>query len=203
MLLLGLGAVCTGADITVLLKDQAGAQALLASNPIHVHAAGHVDATFDRAVAMFMSKEVLDDVQAEYARQLPAGETPEFVVHQTESGQYHYVNKDKQRSEVRELYKATGPDGALDAIFLAEGTRFFGAFEALVHLNARPGAAGKVDYDLNVYARPRNSVCRWLGHLPPVRKFFQNKTQEVADLSARICAHLSRRETPAAPRPSP
>jgi hypothetical protein len=205
-------AACTGAELAALLKDLPAPLALLAKRPIHVHVAGQVDAPFGRAAAMFLDDGVLADVQAAYARQLPPGETPEFVVHQLAPGLYSYVNKDRQRSEVRELYKALGADDALNAAYLAQGKRFFGRFEALIHLYARPTDDGAVAYDLNVYARPDSALCRMIGRLPPVQRFFAAKTREVADLSARPCAHLTRQsetetgtapESPAAPGRQP
>jgi hypothetical protein len=181
-------------DTAVRVGADEAAQRVLARNPIRVEARGSVPIAYPDAVRMFSSTSLLADVQAEYARLLPAGETPEFVISQTSPVDYHYVNRSGQETAIRELHRAEHEGPVTEVVFHARGRRFFGEFEAVIHIGAAPAEDG-IRYTTRVYAYPENAFSRFFArHLRLVKLFFHNKTEEIEKLAVRISQSLGRAE---------
>ncbi len=182
-------------DTADRIGGDAAARRVLDRNPIRVETRGAAPIAYSDAVRMFESPSLLADVQAEYARLLPPGEKPEFVITQTAPDAYHYVNKSGQETDIRELHRAEHEGPATEVVFHAKGRRFFGEFQAVIHIAASPRAAGEgIEYIARVYAYPENSVSRFFArHLRLVHLFFNSKTAEIEQLSVRISQGLARR----------
>lgn len=189
--------VCSALDTVARVGGDAAAARVLEKNPIRVEAKGSVPIAYADAVRMFASPTLLADVQAEYARLLPEGEEPEFVITQTSPVDYHYVNKSGQETAIREVHRAEHEGPTTEVVFHAKGRRFFGDFQAVIHIAARPAEAG-TDYTTRVYAYPENSVSRFFArHLRLVKLFFNSKTEEIEKLSIQISRALTRTDVAA------
>jgi hypothetical protein len=180
-------------DTAARVGADVDARRVLERNPICVEARGEVPIAYAVAVRLFASPTILADVQAEYARLLPPGAKPEFVITQTAPNAYHYVNRLGQETHIRELHRGEHEGPATEAVFHAKGRRFFGEFQAVIHIAAEPRGEG-VAYRARVYAYPENAVSRFFArHLRLVHLFFHSKTAEIETLSVRIAEGLAGR----------
>lgn len=196
--LLALFAVAQSVSVSAMdtaerVTHHAEARRILALKPILVETCGEVEIPYEEAVRIFASPTLLEDVQAEYARLLPPGEKPEFVIVQTAPGQFHYVNRHGQETWIFELHRGEHEGPTTEVVYYARGRRFFGNFEAIIHISAEPSKAG-VAYRARVYAYPENAFSRFIArHLRIVHLFFHSKTNEIENLSVKIGRRLAER----------
>ncbi|MGE4488606.1 MAG: hypothetical protein AB7E95_03565 [Kiritimatiellales bacterium] len=167
-------------------------QAVLSNKCIRIEADGDAEAEFSDLLTVNRRSDLLDAVQREYAAMLPAGESPEFEVKEVGPGRYFYLNCKKQESHVHELLRDAGPDGKLHAVYKISGERFFGDFQALVHVVITDTGNGRVGYSAEVYAWPENTFCRVLarGLQFAVESFFNRETRHMTQLVLDICTRL-------------
>jgi hypothetical protein len=178
-------------DLRRLAAHHAPALALLARNTIEVEGRGTLPVDFHAALRVLSRSNLLDRVQEEYARSLPEGRQPEFVLHPAGSNTWKFVNRHGQHSEVCEVARVPVPSNALAVVFYAKGERFFGLFESLTFIRAASDDRGRIAYTVRVLAYPHQPVCRFvIRHLGFVERFFQEKTKELEGVSARICGRL-------------
>ena len=191
------------------IAGDTGSVAVLARPCIVVHTTGRMDLAYSGMARAFASPDLLGDMQREYALQLPAGEQPEFVIQQQTPGSYHYVNRLGQESFIREVHRAEHEGPVTELVLHTWGRRFFGRYEAVIHIAVQPGEGPDLDYQAVVYAYPENGVSRFLArHLGLVERYFRSKTAEIESLSVRLGAALCAPEvavspaggTPPAPR---
>lgn len=162
---------------------------------------GLVDVAFRDAVVLFERVNLLDDVQAAYARMLGEGEKPEFVITQETTNRWSYVNKSGHASVIEELHRAIQTNGNEAAVvYFTEGERFFGKFRAVIEVAVRPDEDGAAShYEVAVYAYPVNSFSRFFArHLGVVDRFFRDKTREITHLAVSICRDLMETDIPTA-----
>jgi hypothetical protein len=187
------GLVCGSAfalDTAARVGADADARRVLEQNPICVETRGELPIDYAGAVRLFSSPTLLADVQAEYARLLPPGAKPEFVITQTAPNAYHYVNRLGQETHIRELHRGEHEGPTTEVVYYARGRRFFGDFHAVIHIGAEPRGEG-LAYRARVYAYPENAVSRFVArHFGLVQLFFRNKTAEIEKLSIRIAKGL-------------
>lgn len=192
VILLCTATAATAGDVAELVKGHAPAMRLLTRKAITIRRQGRVHAPFARAVAIFESDENLDLIQAEYGRMLAPGKKPEFVVERCGHNVYSYVNRDGHRSTIEAIHRSSSAD-TFDAVFYVTGERFFGTFQALVHLHAVPTETRQADYDLTVQAYPENAMVRLVTRLSPVQHYFRRKAAAVSGMAVRITESLCRR----------
>ncbi len=193
------GSFATWSDRTPLPPGLAGlpqAEAIAARHPIFVVKHGGVDISIATARQVFDRPNLISDVQSTYAALLPPSEKPEFVVEQTASNAWYYVNKNDEESSVTELLRDIPVGGDATIAYLVKGERFFGDFDALIHIVVK-GQPEDVacTYTATVWAWPHNRFARFFArHLGLVEKFFDSKTKDLAELSERVASHLCARE---------
>jgi hypothetical protein len=104
---------------------------------------------------------------------------------------YRYTNRKKQESEILEVCKVHNTGDAFHVVYHARGERFFGEFEALIHVRAAEADNGLVRYRLSVYAYPENRLSRFVArNVGVVRRYFESKAAEVSVLAVEICCRL-------------
>jgi hypothetical protein len=178
-------------ELRRLAAQHAPSLTLLARNTIQVEGHGTLPVDFRVAVRVLSQSNLLDRVQEEYARSLPEGRKPEFVLHPAGSNTWTFVNRHGQHSEVCEVARVPVASNALAAVFYAKGERFFGLFESLTFIRAAADDKGHIGYTVRVLAYPHQPVCRFvIRHLGLAERFFQEKTKELEGVSARICGRL-------------
>lgn len=199
MAALALGALPAAASLLDQLVADPRARSVLDAHFIPCRSTGEVGVAIGELVQLFSHSNLVDHIQSEYARQLPAGEQPEFVVQPDGTNRWHYVNKSGHRSEIHELARASDErTGEVEVIYYSRGRRFFGDFRALIQVRITGGAAGRSRYAAEVWAYPESALPRFFArHLGLVESFFRDKTRELTELSVRICDGLV-----AAPRAS-
>lgn len=173
------------------IAGDTGSVAVLARPCIVVTTTGRMDLAYAGMARVFASPDLLGDMQREYAQQLPAGEQPEFVIHQQAPGSYHYVNRLGQESFIREVHRGEHEGPVTELVLHTWGRRFFGRYEAVIHIAVQPGEGPELGYRAVVYAYPENGVSRFLArHLGLVERYFRSKTAEIESLSVRLGAAL-------------
>lgn len=198
LLVLGGSHAASALDTAARIGADAAAKRVLAHNPIRVETRGQVSVPYANAVKMFSSPTLLADVQVEYARLLPPGQQPEFVITQTDSNGYFYVNRSGEQTVIRELHRGEHEGPITEVLFYAKGRRFFGEFEAVIHIGAVPENEG-IGYTARVFAYPENSISRFFArHLRLVQLFFHRKTAEIETLAVRISQGLTRTDVASA-----
>ena len=160
---------------------------VLDRDPIHICATGHAKVPFPAIAEGLTRSNLIADVQQTYARMLPAGKHPEFVILQTSSNAYHYSNREGEESDIREVSRRPLPPDCIRCVYHVAGRRFFGPFESVIQIDARREDAGASGYEVNVYAYPDVTVARFLArHLPFVETYFRRKTREIVGLVSEI-----------------
>lgn len=188
-------------DLATMVKEHKAASAMLTARALVLTREGHVAVPYKAGEAAVTAVDALDSVQAAYAQLLPEGEKPEFTITCRDGHLYSYVNREGQKSTVDEVWKK-GDDKEFNVVYYATGKRFFGHFQALIHLQATPNAKGQVDYRLLVRASPENRFWRFVvSRIGVVKLFFRSKTDEVAGLSEQILVRLC--QQPSAARAEP
>lgn len=179
------------------------AATILAERYIRVDGTGSVAVPCASARAVFAREDLLDQVQAEYARLLAPGEKPEFVVSQTAPGTYAYTNRKEETSVIRELLRGDAGDGErFEVIYHVNGQRFFGTFRSLIHVQIAPAGDADTTYRVVVYAYPESALPRFFArHLGLVERYFHGKTSDMEALATRICTRLFAADATSAPPP--
>jgi hypothetical protein len=180
-------------------NDDPSVAALLARRCIEVPTSGCVTGSFARLQELLARTNLLSLIQDAYARQLPPGAKPEFVVHQTGSNTFAYVNRHDEHCAIREVERRADGTQAFSAGYYVEGERFFGRFESYVHIVVS-NQTDRLRFQADVHAWPHNAVIRLLiRHVPPVERYFREKTGELSTLACRVLCDLDAHE-PAAPK---
>lgn len=182
---------------TVSLLDEGPAKQLLeGKKPICAETSGEVPVPFDQALAVFAQSNLLGRVQQEYCELLTDDGKPEFAINQTSTNTYFYVNREGERTDITEvLRRQTGGD-TFDIVLYSAGKRFFGHYEAVIHVQLARSAEGATDYTAVVYAYPENAFSRFFArHLNLVERYFAKKTNQMAGIvttiSCSLCAKAS------------
>lgn len=166
-------------------------QSVIQEDYIRISGGGRLSVSYEAVRMMLKQDDILDVVQEAYAAQLEDGQKPEFEVKSRGHRHWGYVNKSGQASEIIELYRHIEPGQPAQLILFTRGERFFGDFKAIVKVFVHPVAEGELDYELQVYAYPENSVSRFFArHLGIAEHFFRAKTTELTNLVVKICQSL-------------
>lgn len=180
----------TVAAVRAEAETDADVRALLARRCISVVSSGSVNLSFAFLQDMMANTNLLGLIQDAYARQLPPGATPEFVVNQTGSNTFAYVNRHGERCAIRETGRDVGGTNTLAVDYYVVGERSFGRFESYVHVSVSK-QADDLAFAVDVKAWPHNAFLRLLvRNLPPIERYFRDKTREMTSLTCRIVSDL-------------
>ncbi len=185
---------------TAALLPAGPSRALLENKkPICCAAEGVVPVDYAQALKVFSHPDLMANVQRAYAEQVLDEEAPEFSIQQTSPVDYHYVNRKGERTDITEIMRAETTESTFDIIFYSAGRRFFGQYEALIHVQLLDCGEAGVGYTAAVYAYPENAVSRFFArHLGLVEKYFNKKTARMTDMitviSRCLCAEEAAKE---------
>lgn len=187
-------ALASGAQavLPVSLYAAPEVQSILSNNCIRIETRGKADANFADLLAINQRPDLLQAVQHEYAAMLPEGKKPEFEIQETAPGKYFYINCKNQESHLTELMRELQPDGKIHVVYAVSGERFFGDFQALVHVVVADEGSGKVSYDAEIYAWPESAFCRGVarGLQFAIGAFFRHQTGCMTDIFLNVCSRL-------------
>lgn len=177
---------------------------LLTRKCIQIQAGGLLPADFDATTRYLSQPDLVQRIQQEYRRSVSKDGTVDFPVLSTGQGSYYYINENNQRTDIIEQYRRQTSVSSFDLIYYATGKRFFGKYEALIHIRAiDAGPAGTI-YAASVYAYPHNGATRFLArHLGTTERYFRRKARMIARVSARICIGMDDQMTYAYRAPAP
>lgn len=171
------------------LDQHPRAAAVLAEKFIHVTGSGQVDITFEQASALLQRPDLLTDIQTAYAALLQEGQKPEFVIQAVEPGEYFFENRHRQTTRIFELKRQENEAGGIDFVLFAQGTRSFGDFQSLTHIQIQscPENPEITLWEVQVFAYPENSMSRFFArNFGIAQRFFRSKTREISGLAVEI-----------------
>ena len=115
----------------------------------------------------------------------------DFPIVETGNGAYYYLNEKNQRTDISELCRKRTSNVTFDLAYLAEGKRYFGKYETLIHIHVvDAGAAGTI-YTTSIHAYPRNPLVRFFARRKgKAERYFRSKALLIARVSTRICLGL-------------
>jgi hypothetical protein len=164
--------------------------ALLKKEFIRAETKGTVPVSIHAAISVLQQPSFLTRVQEEYEKLLPAGKRPDFIVQQSTANTWFYINKKQERTDITEVAGRMNGADTFDLAYYTQGDRFFGAYEALIHIRLT-GTGNSTDYTVAVYAYPGNGFSRFFArHLQLVERYFRSKTGEISELAVRISTRL-------------
>jgi len=177
------------------------AQAVLSNHCIIVTATGQVAVAWPSAQRIIAQPRLLDDIPRAYAA---SGRKVGFTItpRPNTTNMWHYINKDNEPSDVIEVARY-GPDADCgELLFRVDGERFFGKFEVVLAIRARPDGPGKSNYTVDIWAYPENGLVRFfVRNLGLVERFFRNKTGELEKIACDVALQLNREQLTAATAP--
>ncbi|WP_372796090.1 hypothetical protein [Pontiella sp.] len=182
---------------TAALLPEGPSRALLESKrPIYCETAGVVPVDFDDALRVFSHPDLMSHVQAAYAEQVLEEGEPEFSIQQTAPAEYFYVNRKGERTDLSEVVRIQTSETTFDLILYSTGKRFFGSYEALIHVRLLDCGNAGVGYAASVYAYPENAVSRFFArHLGLVTNYFNKKTARMTEMITLISRSLCEEAT--------
>lgn len=177
-------------ETVALVSSDMQSQALLDKKFIFAQTGGSVPVPVDSAIGILQQPDFLTRVQDEYANTLPSGKLPEFTVQQSSPNTWYFINAHQERTDITEVARHLRESGAFDLAYYTEGRRFFGFYQALIHVRLN-SSGDSTDYTVAVYAYPENGLSRFFArHLNLVDKYFRSKTDEISALAVQISAQL-------------
>jgi hypothetical protein len=163
-------------------------------NPIKATTKGTLPVKFVGMMRVLSEPDFLENIQRAYSELIIEGETPEFRINKTSDKTYYYINKNGERTDILEVLRRKTSDTTFDIILLSSGKRFFGNYEALIHVQiTRKGE--QVDYVSSVYAYPENVISRFLARrLGLIERYFRNKASHmtgiISIISCKLCEQV-------------
>ncbi len=177
-------------DRAELLHDPA-ATALLKKKCIRIVSSGVQSVRFEVVAHLLEQPDLILRIQSEYARSVSKTGTTDFPIIGMGDGHYHYINEKNQRTDIRELYREQTSATTFDLIYLAAGKRFFGKYEALIHIRVIDAGTAGVLYIAEIHAYPHNPPLRFFARRSGrTERYFQRKTQLTAWVTTKICTGL-------------
>lgn len=181
---------------TVSLISDDRSRALLAKEFIFAETGGTVPVSVDSAVSVLREPSFLTRIQAEYARTLPAGKSPEFTVRQSSPTSWYFINAQQERTDIAQVAERMADNDTFELAYYTEGSRFFGFYQALIHVRLTE-CGDSTGYTVAVYAYPANGFSRFFArHLNLVGRYFRSKTDEISALAVQISTRLCSPEQP-------
>lgn len=164
---------------------------VLTNRYIYIHSTNTVHVDYGQIMSILHAEDLLTTVQDGYDAVLRPGEKKEWTIAKIGDGRYRFVNRKGETSEIFELYRSPADTNAFELAVLSQGRRFFGYYQALVHLRVTPDAAHHCAYSADIYAYPKNTVVRFVArNLNLIERFFNRKTDQIIEISTRVSLYL-------------
>ena len=179
-------------DTVSLLPAGASKTLLQKKDPIMAESTGSVPVGFQNALLLIKTPTLLSDVQNAYCSlMMKEGEEPEFTILQNSANTYFYVNRKGERTDITEVFRQKTATNRFDIVYYSKGERFFGDYQAVIHVQVAPAGETNSQYTASVYAYPENAVSRFFARrLGLVKRFFRKKTAEMSGLITTITCNL-------------
>ena len=125
---------------TLSLLDEGRARLLLEKkNPIQADVKGRIAVSFDTMLGLYESSSMLLRIQQIYRDYVVGPEGVEFEVVEVRPNFYAYVNRNEERTIIEECCRLKPNEDQFDLVLYTEGKRFFGAYEAVIHVQLERG----------------------------------------------------------------
>ena len=185
------GAAAQPLDTMALLDEGPSRTLLEGKKPIYAETSGRVPVNYSQALEILQQPGFMNNVQEAYTNLIDEDGTPEFTIQQTSANCYFYVNRKWERTDITEIMRRNTSADRFDIILYSTGQRFFGNYEALIHVRVKADGEGASTYVAAVYAYPENAVSRFFArHLGLVDRYFRKKTVHMTDMITTITCSL-------------
>ena len=174
-------------SIESLVEESPAAMAVLEKKCIQAGTSGAVALPFDAVVRMVAQPDLLERARATYAATLAEGKAPTVTVIDHGHSRYEMINRKGRRTEITEVYRHAGAESTLDSVYHVKARRFFGLFEAVIHVQGQSVDAEQTRFSVDVYAYPHNRLVRGVTRqLRLVERFFDKKTVYLTDIITQL-----------------
>jgi hypothetical protein len=192
VILLSAGAYALGP--AELLKDDASRE-LLNRKCIHLGTSEVLPIRFETACAVLAQPELVDGLQAEYARSVSKNGKVDFPIIGNGPGRCYYINEKGRRTDITELYRRQTNAHSFDYIILAEGKRLFGGYDAIIHLQVIDAGPAGIVYSVSSHTYLHNGLTRFSArNLSPVRKHFRTQMRIISYVAREVGTGLCEEE---------
>lgn len=158
---------------------------------MHLVATGGVAVAYERVYAVLMSSNILEQVEAAYLRELPAGTKADLVVIPAGfRGRYRVDWKDEW-ADVSDVWRKTDTNSFFEGGYVVTGVRYFGAFETVMNIRVQRTPSGQADFRADVLVYPHNGLIRFVfKNLISVESYFRVTMNEMSAEIRRVCTTL-------------
>lgn len=180
-----------GLDTLALLEAGPSKTLLENKKPIYAETGGQVPVNYEQALEVLQDPGLMVNVQDAYCRLIDEDGEPEFSIRQTSSNAYFYVNRKGERTDITEVIRRETSDSSFDIVYFSAGQRFFGEYQALIHVRITAEEESNTRYTASVYAYPENAVSRFFARrLGLVKRYFKKKTEHMTEIITAISCSL-------------
>lgn len=136
---------------------------------------------FDRVAKTMEKPGLLETICREYVQSKQGADLAEIPLVETSPGHYAFFNEKGQRTDITELYRKQTDAQSFDYILLTSGKRFFGHYDAIIHIRiVDVGEVGAV-YTANIHAYPHNAATRFFTkRLRVARQYFKTRIRIIS-----------------------
>ncbi|MEI8243549.1 MAG: hypothetical protein WCI17_09810 [bacterium] len=165
--------------------------AMRKGSQMHLVATGEVAVAYERVYAVLMRSNILEDVEAAYLRELPAGADTNLMITPVGTNGLYYFDWKDERAEVRDVWRRTDTNSFFEGGYVMTGERYFGSFESVMNLRVQRTGTGQASFRADVFVYPHNGLIRFIfNNLLSVEDYFRDTLIEMSDEIKRICTSL-------------
>ena len=176
------------------LIQNADAQEILHKKCIRLGTSEILPLKFETIRTVLNQADLVQNIQAEFIRSISENGEVDFPIQETAPGHYYYINEKGQRADIIELYRAQTDEFSFDYIVMAQGKRFFGSYDVIIHLQVVDVQQSGIVYTVKVYAYPHSWLLRTSHKLGMTRNFFKKKMKMISWITHDIATGLCKRE---------
>jgi hypothetical protein len=183
--------IVASASVSELVGTSPESLAVLEKKCIQAGTGGELALPFEGVVEMLGQSNLFTRAQSTYADMLPEGKQPTVAVTQLGDNRYHTVNKKGQGTDITEVYRNSLTADTIDSVYHVKARRFFGLFEAVIHVQGEKLSSETTTYSVDVYAYPHNRLVRGITRqLHLVQRFFNKKTDHITNVLTTLGKEL-------------
>lgn len=183
----------TFAQSTAQLLTNSAGQDVLQKKCIRLGTSEILPVQFETACTVLKQQDLLPAIQEEFIRTISEDGKVDFPVFGNGPA-YYYINEKDQRTDIVELYRKQTDEHSFNYIVMANGKRFFGKYDVVIHLQVVDAGPAGIVYSVKVHAYPYNWLTRTSHKIGLTRSFFKNKMKLISWVAREVGTGLCEQE---------
>lgn len=174
--------------------------AMCEGSRLHLVATGEISVAYARVYGALMLSNMLENVQAVYLHELPAGAKTNLLI-TPQGGRGHFrVEWNGEPADVRDVWRQTDTNNFFEGGFVIIGERFFGSFETVMNIHIQRMEDDHASFRADVLIYPHNGVIRFIfSNVLSVESYFRRTMQDMSAEMKRLCTSLAQQDVAPAP----